>query len=105
MMIGKTNVAAEHRHDMLAAQPDGSRPTESLAGSDHFTGSDILSVSVQRPDRHDETFRKGGRCSKCFVPQLTNTVSGSETLMQDRDLDVMTICQNPLTEIGNNGGR
>jgi len=25
--------------------------------------------------------------------------------MQDRDLDVMTICQNPLTEIGNNGGR
>ncbi len=29
----------------------------------------------------------------------------SETLMQDRDLDVMTICQNPLTEIGNNGGR
>ena len=29
----------------------------------------------------------------------------SETLMQQSDLDVMTICQNPLAEIGNNGGR
>ena len=92
---------AEHRHHVLAAQPDGSSPAEPLAGSDHFTRSDVLSISVQRPNRHDGTFRAEEGVRTLSVLQLTKHRDWSETLLQRGGIDVMTICQNPRTRIGN----